>query len=58
MVWEPDAATQDMRRLTGHRANLVNDRSRIKNRINSLLAQRLIKPPVCVLLIKTGLAWL
>jgi len=47
-----------MRRLTGHRANLVNDRSRIKNRINSLLAQRLIKPPVCVLLIKTGLAWL
>lgn len=45
-VWQPDAATQQLRKLTAHRATLIRDRSRIKNRIQSVLAQLLMKPPV------------
>jgi transposase len=56
-VWEPDPATQELRRLTSYRTSLVADRTGIKNRLHALLAQRLILPP-CELFSKKGLAWL
>jgi transposase len=43
-VWQPDDPTQEMRRLTSRRASLISDRTRIKNRIHAVLAQRLITP--------------
>ena len=45
-VWRPDAETQTLRRQTTERANLVADRTRIKNRIHAVLHQRLIEAPV------------
>ena len=57
-VWEPDDATQHLRRLTGRRASLVGDRTAVKNRIHSVLHQRLIAAPVTDLFGKAGLAWL
>jgi transposase len=44
-VWQPDAETQSLRRRTTERANLVADRTRIKNRIHAVLHQRLIEAP-------------
>jgi transposase len=38
-VWEPDAATQRLRRLTHRRASLVADRTAIKNRLHAVLAE-------------------
>jgi transposase len=46
-VWQPDAATRRLRELTSQRAGLVADQPRLKNRIHSLLAQRLIRVPWC-----------
>lgn len=57
-VWHPDEHTQKLRRLTAVRAGLVGDRTRLKNRVQSLLAQLLIEPPVNVLFTKQGLEWL
>jgi transposase len=57
-VWHPDEHTQKLRRLTTVRAGLVGDRTRLKNRVQSLLAQLLIEPPVNVLFTKQGLDWL
>jgi transposase len=57
-VWEPDERTQELRRLTGRRAALVADRTAIKNRVHSVLAQRLLLPPVEKLFCAKGLAWL
>jgi transposase len=57
-VWQPDAATQELRELTGHRAGLVGDRTRLKNRLHSVLAGRLIAPPVPDLFSVEGRAWL
>lgn len=57
-VWHPDEETRRLRLLTTRRATLVCDRSRVKNRIQSLLAGLLIEPPVKVLFTKAGLAWL
>lgn len=57
-VWVPDAATQRLRQLTTLRSAVVTDRSRLKNRIQSLLAQLLVVPPVKVLFTVAGLAWL
>jgi transposase len=57
-VWTPDARTQKLRELTTLRGNLITDRSRLKNRVQSLLAQLLVVPPVKVLFGKKGLAWL
>jgi transposase len=57
-VWEPDEPTQELRRLTGRRAALVADRTAIKNRLHSVLAQRLLVPPVESLFGTKGLAWL
>ncbi|MFO0806447.1 MAG: IS110 family transposase [Gemmataceae bacterium] len=57
-VWTPDSRTQKLRELTTLRGNLIIDRSRLKNRVQSLLAQLLVVPPVKVLFTKRGLAWL
>jgi len=57
-VWQPDAETQRLRHLTTVRSSLIGDRTRIKNRIQSVLAQLLIQPPVKVLFTKQGLTWL
>lgn len=57
-VWRPDAATQVRRRLTTRRASLVQDRTRIKNRIHAVLHQRLLQCPVDDLFSKKGLKWL
>ena len=57
-VWEPDEATQEMRRWTSRRASLVADRTTVKNRLHSVLAQRLMVPPDVDLFGKKGRAWL
>lgn len=57
-VWQPDAATRRLRELTAYRTGLVADQTRLKNRVHSLLAQRLIRVPVAVLFSPPGRAWL
>jgi transposase len=57
-VWEPNAPTQRLRRLTGRRASLVMEATTIKNRIHALLQQRLLVAPVKNLFCKAGRAWL
>jgi transposase len=56
-VWEPDAPTQALRHLTGVRSALVADRTRLKNRIHSVLAGLLVIPPEGGLFTAKGLAW-
>lgn len=56
-VWRPDTSTQERRRITTHRAGLVHDRTRIKNRIHAILHQRMIECPHDIFSTK-GLAWL
>jgi transposase len=56
-VWEPDAATQQLRQLTGRRAALVQQRTGLRNRIHSVLAMRLIPEPAA-LFSPSGLTWL
>ncbi len=58
LVWQPDAETQQFRGLMTHRTGLMTHRSRIKNRIQSLLARWLLKPPCKVLWTKAGMIWL
>ena len=53
-VWQPDEDTQRLRELSSHRAGLVADQTRLKNRVRSLLAQRLIVPPLPTLFGVTG----
>jgi transposase len=57
-VWQPDAATRRLRELSAHRAGLVADQTRLKNRIHSMLAQRLTRAPWVVLFSKQGRDWL
>lgn len=57
-VWQPDAATRDLRRQTTERANLVSDRTRLKNRIHAVLHQRLLPPPNGDLFTPANLRWL
>jgi transposase len=57
-VWTPDAATQQLRQLTTLRGGVIADRTRIKNRVQSLLAQLLVVPPVKVLFTNKGVEWL
>jgi transposase len=56
-VWEPDAPTQKLRHLTGVRSALVADRTRLKNRIHSILAGLLIVLPESGLFTTKGLVW-
>jgi hypothetical protein len=57
-VWEPDEPTQELRRLSSRRASLVAERTAVKNRLHSVLAQRLLSPPVADLFGKAGRALL
>ena len=57
-VWQPDEDTQRLRELTAHRTGLVADQTRLKNRVRSLLAQRLIDPPLPTLFGVAGRTWL
>lgn len=57
-VWQPDEATRQLRRLTTQRASLITERSRIKNRIRSLLAHLLVESPRKFLWSQRGIAWL
>jgi transposase len=57
-VWQPDGRTQQLRGLLTHRAALMTQRSRAKNRVQCLLARLLLRPPCKVLWTKAGMAWL
>jgi transposase len=57
-VWIPDPATQELRHQCTERANLVADRTRIKNRIHSVLHQRLLEAPAGELFAPRSLRWL
>ena len=57
-VWIPDQATSALRHQSTERATLVADRTRIKNRIHSVLHQRLIQAPHDDLFCPQSLAWL
>jgi len=57
-VWTPDQSTRQLRSRSTERANLTADRTRQKNRIHSLLHQRLIHSPCDDLFSKRGRAWL
>lgn len=57
-VWEPDAHTIKLRHLTGIRSALIADRTRLKNRIHSVLAGLLIVLPEGGLFTDRGLGWL
>ncbi len=59
-VWEPDAPTQELRSLTARRTSLIGDRTAVKNRIQSVLHQRMIAPPFegAALFGAKGIAWL
>jgi len=57
-VWIPDEETRLMRRRSTERAMLSADRTRIKNRIHSVLHQRLIEAPSSDLFSRKNLHWL
>jgi transposase len=57
-VWQPDRETQRLRRLTHRRAALVSDRTRLKNRLHSILHHTLVPLPACDLFSHQGIAWL
>jgi transposase len=57
-VWQPDATTRHQRELVTERTTLTTDRTRIKNRIHSVLHQRMIPAPAGDLFSKQNLAWL
>jgi transposase len=57
-VWIPDQETKLMRQRSTERAMLSADRTRIKNRIHSVLHQRLIEAPASDLFARKNLAWL
>ena len=57
-VWVPDAMTRALRQLTSRRERLVSERTRIKNRIQSVLAGLLVVVPVNTLFSNSGQQWL
>ena len=57
-VWIPDGPTRLMRQRSTERAMLSADRTRIKNRIHSVLHQRLIAAPSPDLFSMKNIAWL
>ena len=56
-VWQPDEATRRLRELCRRRAALVGQRTKMRNRIHSVLAMRLIDAPLRVFN-EAGLQWL
>ena len=57
-VWEAGTKTLKMRHVTAIRSALITDRTRLKNRIHSVLAGLLIVLPQQGLFTKQGRAWL
>lgn len=57
-VWLPDELTRQERQLSGRRTAVINQRTRVINRVHSLLASRLIPLPETKLLSKAGRDWL
>jgi len=57
-VWVPDALTRVMRQLTSRRERLVSERTRLMNRVQSVLAGLLIVVPVKTLFSQEGQRWL
>jgi len=57
-VWQPDQATRLLRELCGRRSALVGQRTKLRNRIHSVLAMRLIVPDAKRLFSDEGLDWL
>lgn len=57
-VWVPDAMTRALRQLTSRRERLVSEQTRIKNRIQSVLAGLLVVVPVNTLFSSSGQQWL
>jgi transposase len=58
-VWIPDEATQAMRRQASRRAQIVRQRTRLKNEIHAVLAAHLIERcPATDLFGKKGRVWL
>ncbi len=57
-VWQPPPATEHNRALAARRTALVGQRTALRNRIHSVLAQRLIAPHSAGLFSGKGLPWL
>ncbi|HKW35528.1 MAG TPA: transposase [Candidatus Acidoferrum sp.] len=57
-VSEPDQETQRLRRLTHRRAAFVRDRTRLKNRLQSILHHTRVPLPEYDLFSKRGITWL
>ena len=57
-VWVPDTTTRLLRQLTSRRERLVSERTRLKNRIQSVLAGMLVPVPVKTLFSQVGQRWL
>lgn len=57
-VWVPDPKTRTLRQLTGRRERLVSERTRIINRIHSILAGLLVVVPVKTVFSQAGARWL
>ena len=58
-VWIPDERTQALRRQVARRAQIVRERTRLKNEIHSVLATHLIsRCPATDMFGKMGRAWL
>jgi transposase len=57
-VWRPDEATERLRREVSRRAALVNARTRLKNRIHSVLSANLLPAYRGKLFSTPGRAWL
>ncbi len=57
-VWMPDEATETLRRLVAQRAQIIQQMTRAKNRIHSVLHANLIPPYQGELFSVAGRAWL
>ena len=57
-VWVPDTKTRELRQLTARRERLVSERTRVRNRIQSVLAGLLVVVPVETLFSQAGQKWL
>ncbi len=57
-VWQPDPATQALRRRIAARASLVGLRTRLRNRVSAILARHLVANPWTDPFGRSGRAWL
>ncbi|HKV97634.1 MAG TPA: IS110 family transposase [Gammaproteobacteria bacterium] len=57
-VWVPDSATQALRRQASHRQSLVQQSTRLRNRIHAVLQRNLIAHSFTDLFGKAGRRWL